>query len=722
MFPSNVWLTRAPSLPGSRRVARCFFPVVGLQCKHLPAPPVPEDATMRPGPLPLILAFGLVALTPWPVGGAADPLAKYDASIKPGDRAHWAFQPVRPVRIPQVKNVKWAIIPIDSFILARLEARGWKPAPPAQPRQLLRRITLDLIGLPPLIAEQEAFLADSSPLALERLVDRLLASPRYGERWGRHWLDVARYADTNGYERDGDKPHAWRYRDQVIRSFNEDKPFDRFILEQLAGDELPDADSESVLATGFLRLGPWDDEPADPLNDRHDQLDDMISTTSEAFLGLTLGCCRCHNHKFEPLTMLDYYRAAAIFSPLVRPANGRTELDRPAVPARRRAEVQRIEQRLSSLRKSSKPDSGKEVAALQSKLSSIPRGYFLEERSPSPPATHLLRRGRADASGPEVKPGVPAVLVSRQPDFLKPDKYTSQRRLTLARWIARRDNPLTARVIVNRVWQYHFGSGLVLTPSDFGRRGGRPSHPELLDWLANWFVQEGWSVKKLHRLILTSNTYRMSNRRNPEYSKIDPENRLLWRFSPRRLEAEVIRDSVLAVSGQLNLEMFGPGVRPPIPRSALEGHSDPKTVWRPDSGPAICRRTVYVHVKRSLLVPLLETLDLCDTTRGAARRPVTTVAPQALMLFNGSFVNEQARHLAVRLQIECGGDPERQVEHAYRVLLCRTPTVQEKVALGRFLKHQAARHATPESAEARLQALTLACRVLLNLNEFVYPD
>jgi hypothetical protein len=294
--------------------------------------------------------------------------------------------------------------------------------------------------------------------------------------------------------------------------------------------------------------------------------------------------------------------------------------------------------------------------------------------------------------------------------------------LTLARWIASADNPLTARVIVNRVWQYHFGSGLGHTPSDFGKRGGRPSHPELLDWLAGWFVREGWSVKKLHRLILSSNTYRMSSRGRAECSKIDPENRLLWRFSPRRLEAESIRDSVLAVSGKLDLQMFGPGIRPPIPRAALEGHSDPKTVWRPDPAPLIFRRTIYVHVKRSLLVPLLESLDLCDTTRGTARRPVTTVAPQALMMLNGSFINEQARHLAVRLQTEAGNDSERQVEHAYRLLLCRLPTSQEKVALGRFLKLQASRHAAPDSSEARRHALTLACRVLLNLNEVVYPD
>jgi hypothetical protein len=675
---------------------------------------------MRPGPHLLALAACLFAS---PLSArAADPLAKYDAAVKPADRAHWAFQPVRSVRIPVVKDTAWLRNPIDAFLLAQLEARGWKPAPPALPGQLLRRIYLDVIGLPPSPEEQEAFTADASPVALDRVIDRLLASPHHGERWARHWLDVARYADTNGYERDGDKPNVWRYRDFVIRAFNSNKPFDRFILEQLAGDELPHADTESVLATGFLRLGPWDDEPADPANDRYDQLDDIVSTTAEAFLGLTLGCARCHNHKFEPLTSLDYYRAVAVFSPLVRPRNGRTELDRPAVPAQLRAEIDQIDQRLASLRKAKQTERNLEVARLQNRLSTIQRGYFLEERSPTPAATHLLRRGRANAPGPEVRPGMPAVLAAVQPAFLAPDKFTTRRRLTLAKWIASPSNPLTARVIVNRVWQYHFGEGLVRTPSDFGTRGSKPTHPELLDWLAGWFVREGWDLKKLHRLILTSSAYRMSRKWRAEYGKSDPENRLIWRFSPRRVEAEVIRDSVLAVSGRLNLQMFGPGVRPPIPRAALEGHSDPNTVWKPGPDLKVSRRTVYVHVKRSLLVPLLEALDLCDTTRGTARRPVTTVAPQALMLFNGDFVNEQARHLADRLRREAGTDAERQLDLAYRLVLCRPATVRESTALQQFLKQQAPRHARPDSEEARRHALTLACRVLLNLNEFVYPD
>jgi hypothetical protein len=664
-----------------------------------------------------LVAAGLLAL-PVP-GRAADPLAKYDAAIKPADRAHWAFQPVRPVPVPAVQNAAWPRNPLDAFLLARLEARGWKPAPPAAPLALLRRLYLDLVGLPPTPEEQRAWQRDSRPDAYERLVDRLLGSPGHGERWGRHWLDVVRYADSNGYERDADKPGAWKYRDWVLQALNADKPFDRMILEQLAGDELPDADTASILATGFLRLGPWDDEPADPKTDRHDQLDDLVAVTSEAFLGLTLACGRCHNHKFEALTMHDYYRMVAVFSPLDRPRRGRTELARPAVPLARRAELDRVQGQIDRLGRAAAVVGLAGAGALlcqrerlQAQLLAVPHGYFLEERSAVAAATHLLWRGSASQPGPTVEPGVPAVLVSRQPAFLPAGEHTTRRRLSLARWIASKDNPLTARVIVNRVWMHHMGQPLVRTPGDFGRRGDRPSHPELLDWLAGWFVEHGWSLKALHRLIVTSTAYRMSRAWHPEYSKEDPENRLFWRFAPRRLEAEAIRDSILAASGRLRRDMFGPGVRPAIPRGALEGHSDPATVWQPDPPVRAERRTVYVHVKRSLLVPLLECLDLCDTTRSSARRAVTTVAPQALMLFNGAFANEQARHLASRLLREAGADPGKQVDHAYRLVLCRPPTPRERHLLLGYLDRR-------QKTDAAWQQV---CRVLLNLNELVYPD
>ncbi len=676
-------------------------------------------------------------------------LARYDARIKPRDREHWAFQPVRQPPIPEVKDARWPRNPIDRFVLAKLEEKGWKPSPSAGPRALLRRIHLDLIGLPPTPAEQEAFLKDASAEAVDPLVAGLLSRPAYGERWARHWLDLVRYAETNGYERDAVKPHVWRYRDYVIRAFNDDKPFDRFILEQLAGDdlgddlgdelgdELHDANAETMIATGYHRLGPWDDEPADPLEDRFDQLDDLVSTTSQVFLGLTLGCARCHNHKFEPLTMHDYYRMVAIFSPLKRPTHGRTELD---LPAGTRAEIATaFGYRLSAVSRTAAAISAGPVASFSAlwpiadgrqPIAEPPRGYFLWEPGPEPPKTHLLLRGKATRPGPEVAPGVPAVLVIKQPAFLAKGDYTSRRRLTLARWIASRENPLTARVIVNRVWQFHFGVGLVRTPSDFGVMGEAPTHPELLDWLAHWFVTEGWSIKKLHRLILASNTYRMSKRWNADYGGEDPENRLLWRFPYRRLEVEAIRDSMLAVSGKLNGKMYGASMYPHVPKEALEGHSDPDKIWKPFDEEEASRRTIYAHIKRSMVVPMLEVLDLCDTARTSAQRSVTTVAPQALTLLNGDFTNRQARHLAERLRKELGDelgdDPAKQVERAYLLALCRPPTPNERDRVLRFLEQEKAalleEQPRPTDADARRQALEQFCRLIFNLNEFVYPD
>ncbi|MCI0456090.1 MAG: DUF1549 and DUF1553 domain-containing protein [Gemmataceae bacterium] len=689
---------------------------------------------LMPRPLhrwPLLLVLVLtVPAAPADTKSDTIDLARFDRQIKPSDRRHWAYQPVKPQPVPAVKDTAWVRNPIDAFVLAKLEAKGWKPAPVVEPRALLRRIHLDLIGLPPTPQEQEALLNDRSPDALARVVDRLLANPHYGERWGRHWLDLARYAETNGYERDATRPHVWRYRDYVIRAFNQDKPFDRFILEQLAGDELPDSNAETLIATGFHRLGPWDDEPADPQEDRFDQLDDMVNTTSLTFLGLTLSCARCHDHKFEALTMHDYYRLVAVFNPLRRPTLGRFDIDLPAGTRPELDLLARHDRAITTLKHVAPAHPAlaalalPAAAALRQHAPNLPRGYFLHEPSPRSPDTHLLIRGKAARPGPKVEPGLPAVLVRAQPEFPPPGERTSLRRLTLARWIASPENPLTARVIVNRVWQWHFGEGLVRTPSDFGTMGDAPSHPELLDWLAGWFVREGWSLKKLHRLILASNTYRMSKRQNAEYAKTDPDNRLLWRFPYRRLEVEAIRDSMLAASGKLNRQMYGPSMYPFVPKAALASHSDPDKIWPQFNERDASRRTVYAFIKRSMVVPLLEVLDLCDTARPADRRLVTTVAPQALTLFNGDFVNRQARHLAERLRSEAGEDPGRQIGRAFVLALCRPPSASERAALLGFLEREAT-NLTREAvapAEARRRALEQACRVILNLNEFVYPD
>lgn len=712
---------------------------------------------------------------------------QYDEFVQESDRDHWSFKPVVRPPLPPTQNSNWVGNPIDAFVLAKLEKHNWQPNFPAPPAQVVRRLYLDVIGLPPTPAEQSVVRheidgTDRKVIPAdqwERLVDQLLARPEYGERWGRHWLDLVRYAETNGYERDGTKPHVWRYRDYVIQSLNQDKPYDRFILEQLAGDELPDASSETVLATGYYRLGPWDDEPADPKEDRYDQLEDMVNTTSQVFLGLTLACARCHNHKFEPFSTLDYYRMAAIFNTLQRPQSGRSDLDVPAgnpeqlarqvardqaiqllqreIDARRtqfqatflasytgklaaeavaafQTPSDKRDERQKKLIQEHQAAFDQEVAAaipeaLQTEIQQIerqqrelrlatpdlPRGYFFTEPKSTPPITHVLLRGKSTAPGAVAEPGFPKVLVARQPVFTPSAAPTSQRRLTLARWIASPENSLTSRVVVNRVWQFHFGEGLVRTPSDFGVMGYPPTHPELLDWLADWFVHEGaWSLKKLHRLILTSNTYRMSKNWNAEYGAIDPTNERLWRMPYRRLDVEPLCDAMLAVTGQLNREMGGPSMYPFVPRQALEGHSDPSAIWKPFHERDASRRTVYAFVKRSMVVPLLEVLDLCDTTRSAAQRNVTSVAPQALAMLNGDFVNRQAQHFALRLEREAGDDQQAQIVLAWRLALCRDPSAREVDTMLQFLKSSS--QASPHDALVQL------CRAIFNLNEFAYTD
>ena len=581
---------------------------------------------------------------------------------------HWAFQPVVRPPLPRVVDVGWCRTPIDRFILSRLESQDLHPAPAATAHALIRRVYFDLIGLPPLPEEVDTFMADSS--SYDQLVDRVLADPNYGERWGRHWLDLVRYADTNGYEVDGEKPLAWKYRDYVVRALNSDKPYDRFVQEQLAGDELPDASVETLIATGFLRVGPWDAErgasvqKSEVIAERYNELDDMVSTTSLVFLGLTMGCARCHTHKFDPLTAQDYYSMVAVFHPLERSHDGRTEKADPAVPPR----VLKAEPDIKS-----------------------PEGYFLRELSPQPPETRLLKRGNPNQPGELVSPAVPMSLVEQPPEFLPPDEFTSRRRTSLAHWITDSQNPLTARVIVNRVWQYHFGHGLVRTSNDFGRRSDKPSHPELLDWLAAWFVDDAeWSLKRLHRLIMTSSTYRMSKQWNAVGAEHDVENRLLWHFPYRRLEMEVVRDSILSVSGQLNRQMFGSSMYPHVPTASKRSAYNPGSLWKPFDERDASRRTVYAFLKRTFIPPMFDVLDFCDTSRSVARRDITTVAPQALTLLNGEFVNRQARHFADRLIREVGANPVEQIEWAYRLALGRQPTSAELQDMTDFLKEEAA--------------------------------
>ncbi|HWB11735.1 MAG TPA: PSD1 and planctomycete cytochrome C domain-containing protein [Pirellulales bacterium] len=680
-------------VPGQSEVSRLIQRVTADDSERMP----PKGAALAPAEI----AF----LRGWIDSGAPVPP---DETVTPSPREHWAFQAIRQPAVPDVQDHGWSSNFIDRFVLARLEERGWRPNPPASEETLLRRLYLDLIGLPPTPAEQDAYQQMSEPDAYERLASRLLHHPAHGERYARHWLDVVRYADSNGYERDAAKPEVWRYRDYVIRAFNADLPFDRFVVQQIAGDELEDGelddgDTDAIVATGFNRLGPWDDEPADVAADRFDQLDDIVNTTCQAFLGLTMGCARCHDHKFDPLSQRDYYGLVSVFSLLKRPQAGRTELTLPIASLSDRHRLSEEQRKV------------------------LPQGYFFEEMASAPPI-HVLARGNPHQPAEEVVPAVPAVLVKEPLEFLPPREFTSRRRLSLARWLVGRENPLTARVIVNRVWQWHFGEGLVRTPNDFGLSGERPTHLELLDYLAWWFVHEAdWSLKKLHFLIVTSNTYRQSSENREEYAAVDPDNRALWRRSLARLEVEPIRDSMLAVSGQLGRSMYGPPMYPLVPREALESHADKVSIWPAYDESSAARRTVYAFTKRSLVVPMLEVLDFCDTTRSSPKRSVTTVPTQALTLYNSEFSMQQAAHFARRLRSEAGDHLERQIELAWRLALCRRPTASEAAAMRAFVSDEIEHLRTTcggARSEVELEEASRVqlCRVLFSLNEFVYPD
>ena len=693
--------------------------------------------------------------------------AAEDAALLPAQREHWAWtRPVRPT-VPAVQDSAWVRNPVDAFVLARLEAAGLRPAAAAPREQLLRRVTLDLTGLPPTPREIDAFVSDPSPDAWEKVVERLLASPRYGERWGRHWLDLARFAESNGYEFDEVRPDAWRYRDYVIAAFNDDKPYDRFVKEQLAGDELYPDDPAALVATGFNVLGPDMTDSSDQPQRRQNTLNDMTDTAGLVFLGMTVACARCHDHKFEPIPQTDYYRLQAFLTPavfrrdlpiatgrqragyeaafkdytaLVKPIQDEiTALEEPyrgrlleeklaklsdeAQAAHRTPEARRTAAQKELVDKTTRllgispqsvvqamtaADRARHVELLEElkrfdgkKPAPLPTAMGLADGSGPPARTFLLERGELSNPGEEVQPGFPVILTAGR-QAAAPVRGTG-RRAALADWVASRDNPLTARVLVNRVWQHHFGRGLVPTPSDFGVRGQPPTHPELLDWLAAEFVDGGWSSKRLHRLLLTSAAYRQSSKASAQALAKDPDNRLFSRMNRVRLEGEAVRDSLLAVSGRLNGAMGGPGVFPPVVGDALRD----ARVWpvSPDPRDHV-RRSVYVFARRNLRFPFLEAFDLPDSNLSCPKRERSTTAPQALALLNDADVMTAAQALAARVATEARTEDER-VALAYRLALGRRPPGAEMRLARDFLR------------EAPLSEL---CRALFNLNEFVYLD
>ncbi len=745
--------------------------------------------------------------TPLAVTGSNDLAALEEMTISEEARRFWAFR--KPVRhtVPVTGDPEWSRHPVDAFLRQVMDARGLKPAPPADRRTLARRAYLDLTGLPPSPEEVRQFVEDPSPTAWEALIDRLLASSAYGERWGRHWLDVARYADSNGYEHDFDRPNAWRYRDYVIRSFNRDTPFNLFLQEQIAGDELDWVTQESLIATGFLRAyAKVGFREKDNPQFRYDYLDDIIATVGRGLLGLTVQCARCHNHKFDPIPQKDYYRLqASLFGyvevdhPLVEPAEG----------ARYRRKVQEVDERVKALGarirelehpyrevllqerykkypeniqiaihtpeaqrtpgqvllanqiirttsvspaeidRNMKPEELARKRGLQDQLRQVEKerpapipvamgvtdgdyrftpdgpgdepapgkgikqevaeGSFLSDGSTpyTVPPSYFLLRGDMYSRGSQMHPGFLTAATSwNAPAELPPaNRRTSGRRRALAEWLASPENPLTARVIVNRIWHHHFGRGIVATLDNFGQVGERPTHPELLDWLAVEFMNRGWSIKQMHRLLMSSRAYKMSSAfADPGNFERDADNLYLWRFRAQRLEAEAVRDLLLASSGALNRTMEGPPVFPPLPADVL--HSMKHGIWNnQEEGPQVWRRSVYVYRKRGLPFPLFEVFDLPDQNTTCGRRNVSTVPTQALTLMHNGFVLAQSRRLGERIAREAPAERARQIELAYEIALSRPPTEEERRLGMDFLE----RHTLADLAH-----------VLVNLNEFIY--
>ena len=745
--------TRGPAIKPGDASASLLFQAV-TQSGKLVMPPtgkLSEDETR--------------ILRSWIDQGAAWP-----AGVKQGIQSDWwAFcKPLRP-KPPGAAGAH----PVDAFLMEKLRAAHIEPAPEADRLTLLRRACFDLHGLPPTPDQVRTFLNDTAPGAWERLIDSLLASPRYGEKWGRHWLDLVRYGDTSGFEQDPYTLEAWRYRDYVIKSLNDDKPYDKFVKEQLAGDELWPDDPEARTGTGYFRVGANRDMlfKVEELN-AVEKLTDAVDTTSTVFLGLTTGCARCHDHKFDPIPQRDFYRMQAIFAPAVNDrvfleyntarfydiaANSREfklrqigdAIDRIQKPYREKSRQEKIA-RLSApaqaaiaipadkrtpeqqalvtdseaalkvsddeIRAALTPADAAKLQQIEKRLVAMFANYAPPPMAPGiidvsreAPRTFIAVRGNPDVPGEEVRPGFLSVLGGGEIPDPPLHAKTTGRRKALAEWLANADNPLFARVMMNRVWQYHFGQGLVKTPSDFGVRSGQPSHPELLDWLAIEFAERKWSLKAMHKLMMTSDAYRRSSNVPEAARQQDPANALLSHMSRRRLQAEEIRDSVLQVSGALNLKVGGMPVVPPLEAEELFGLiGKPENAWVvSDNVEEHYRRSVYLLSRRTFQQPMFEAFDSPDGILSCSRRNESTTAPQSLALLNSAFIQDQSRILAAKLESP---------EDAWKHVLFRQPTATERRAATEFLERQTQRLGSRPAAMAEL------ARGLMNLNEFLYVD
>ncbi len=665
---------------------------------------------------PVVAVLTAVTLLAAPPETTA-PMEKYTNA----ERKHWSFQPRNDVQPPEFTapaGRAWIKTPVDAFILADLQKAGLKPAPPADRPTLLRRVTYDLHGLPPTPQEIDAFVRDKSPNAWEKVIDRLLDSPRYGEQWGRHWLDVVRFAESDGFEYDTHRNDAWRYRDYVLHSFTIDKPYDQFIREQLAGDEIGPKNEVLRVASGFNRLGALRKNAGNQevASSRNEVLTEMTNIVGASMLGVTLGCARCHDHKFDPIRHTDYYRIQAYFAQTfendVALASPEEQQSWKAIAEPIQKEMKDLQKKMAKVDDAEKPQYQKQIDALEEKMPSpLPALYSVTDNPEKISPIHVLARGDYQNKGAKVGMRPLGVLLPDTAPELPTE--TAQPRTKLADWIADPANPLTARVMANRAWLYHFGRGIVATPNDFGRMGTRPSNPALLDYLANSFVAGGWRLKPLHKLILMSNTYQQSSTSPLEAAAKakDPDNKLLWKFSRRRLEAEEMRDSMLAVSGVINAKAGGPSIIVPVEPEMIKLLYKPSQWAITKDASEHNRRSVYLMQKRNLRVPFMEVFDAPDLQISCPRREQSTHAPQALELLNGDLSNRLAESLAARLSTEAKTNAAR-IDLAWRLATGRLPNPAERALAAKYL---VANSKDPNA----LREFALA---VFNLNAFLYVN